>query len=173
MPNLDRNFRLYIQQHGLFYQLFRDIGNNLDHYPIDHEYYGVVNFLKDPASESVTETVGEQIQTDAMMRPGIKTLESGYHTFRIETADFWGNKSGVTGKVFAGDKNQIGLMISNDHIKRTLSGRINENHTTPLLDYSLFYQRIPVKHGLQSYILIKHQSREATARRLQVQRVPL
>ena len=102
--NLDRDFRLYVQGRGLFYKLFRDVGNRLSFYLKDDPYYGVVDFNPNRGD-------GPLASAPQRQRDGILSMGKGYHKLRIETEDFWGNLSVVTGTLYAGQKKQLALAL--------------------------------------------------------------
>ncbi len=89
---LDRDFRQYVLGNGLFYCLYRDIGNTLPHYKNPNTLYGVLNFDSENSLQNF-----EHSYVD--IPDNVFNVGGGEHEFEIKVADFWNNTSTVTGTV--------------------------------------------------------------------------
>ncbi|NIA29219.1 MAG: hypothetical protein GWP06_04800 [Actinobacteria bacterium] len=108
---LDRDFRFYVQGKGLFYNLFRDIGNHLSFYPSAKKFYGVLNF-GDFQCTNYPGNVGPQAA--GVLTPytdGIVSVSDSMHSFKIIVRDFWGNQSVVEGALLHDKRDTIKLDI--------------------------------------------------------------
>lgn len=103
--NLDRDYRLLSWDKGYFYKLFRDHGNELDLYSTTKLYGGVVAFDPPALATGWLYSILESLGLDWRYPEGVTTLPAGNHEFRIETADFWGNTTSVSGHLAAGGAN--------------------------------------------------------------------
>ncbi|MBN1999213.1 M23 family metallopeptidase [candidate division KSB1 bacterium] len=92
--NLDRNYRLRMLGRGLFYQLFRDDGNDLPFYDGESSYHGMLNFLSQKDTQ-----LPDDIRS--LWPSDLVTFGPGQHEFEIQISDFWGNTSTVSGRLIA------------------------------------------------------------------------
>ncbi len=97
--NLDRDYRLLAGGKGFFYKLFRDHGNELDFYQSGELYSGVAAFDEPVPMTGWFYAILEKLGLDWRRPAGVVNLPMGSHPFRIETEDYWGNQSIVTGEL--------------------------------------------------------------------------
>ncbi|OGC00252.1 hypothetical protein A2V82_16875 [candidate division KSB1 bacterium RBG_16_48_16] len=137
--NLDRDFRLYMRGQGLFYKLYRDEGNTLSHYPDGAPYYGVIDFTS-AIDRSSPFFAGPKIPARLEMAEGVVPIHRGRHILRLETMDFWGNKSVCLGEIIAGDDSlhsTVAAMNSQDYGSSFAFSNSSGNYTPDSLSFEL------------------------------------
>jgi hypothetical protein len=136
--NLDRDFRLFMQGKGIFYKLYRDLGNTLSFYAKPDFYYGVISFGAGAARSTLLQGALSLIGMQAQWPEGVIDLPEGEHDFQIAVEDFWGNQSNISGRLLARRKEKISLQIAGDSKNGTLIGEAQGQNGTPLSKCSLF-----------------------------------
>jgi len=113
---LDHNYLLSRRGFGKFYNLFRDPANHLSFYDPELPWAGVLSqkVLDDISLSTSPESVGaaaigapELDQTASPTAVLPDATSPGPHTFAIEVADFFGNRSRVLGRFFYGPKFRV------------------------------------------------------------------
>ena len=89
--NLDRDYRQRIAGNGYFYNLFRDLGNELPFYRDASTYYGVIDFQSPNRDEGVKKIV--------KVYGGVSEFGGREHTLLVRTVDYWGNAAELRGKL--------------------------------------------------------------------------
>lgn len=108
---LDRDFRFYVQGKGLFYNLFRDIGNHLSFYPNTKQFYGVFNFGDFQCTNFSGKAGPGAAGVLTPYTDGIVSISDSMHSFKIIVRDFWGNQSVVEGTLLPDKRSNIKLDI--------------------------------------------------------------
>jgi len=112
---LDRDYGLMRRNHGIFYKLYKDFGNELDFYGSLPEGSGLVNKQVLSKYSKLNEhhpnymhffnnAKGSEAVNPASSLANEEAILPGLHQFRIELSDYFNNLTEVTGTLLLHDK---------------------------------------------------------------------
>ncbi|MBN1541823.1 M23 family metallopeptidase [candidate division KSB1 bacterium] len=93
--DLDRDYRLRVNNLGNFYKLWRDIGNQLWFYSSREPGYGAL-WIADSLDQR-----RDAHQSTGLSAGSLTRLSPGEYRFRIVSIDYWGNEATVHGRLIA------------------------------------------------------------------------